>query len=447
MKYILFGTGEYYQRYKKWFDREEVICLADNSAEKQHTMMDGIAVCSPEEAVGSTYDYIVILSFYAKEMRQQLKGLGVAEEKILVFFDLYKLMQDKKFETSYFGATKEEVEKNKKESVLLLGTDLELQGGPANVLLRCARILKKNGSNPVVGSMQDGPMKAELLEVGVPVVIDPNLQVKQMVDVEWTHGFRKVICNTIGYNVFVSKRDTSTPVVWWLHDSAFFYDGVDRELIRNMDLSGLEVCSVGKVPMQAIQQIIPELHVRELLYGIEEERKVVFIVLGYIEKRKGQDVLVEAVRLLEEPVRKKTKFYLVGNDSSELAKEIKVQINSMPELSITGQLFGDEKNAFMNFADVLICPSREDPMPIAVVEAMMLGKMTIVSNAAGIADFIENGVDGMIFDNENSHMLADKISFCVENIEKVKKMGRKSRKIYEKHFSMDAFEKCITEII
>ncbi len=447
MKYIIFGTGEYYKRYKQWFAGEEVVCLADNSTEKQHTTIDGIEVYSPEETLNCSYDYFIILSFYVKEMRHQLESLGVASDKILGFFDLYKLMRNKTFGPTWYGQTKDEIIKNKKESVLLLGTDLELQGGPANVLLRMAHILKKNGYNPVVGSMQDGPMRTSLLTAGIPVIIDPDLQVKQMADIEWTHGFRKVICNTIGYNVFVSMRDLSTPVVWWLHDSAFFYDGVDCELIQNMDFAGLEVYSVGKVPMIAIKQIVPELPVQELLYGIEEDRKVIFIVLGYIEWRKGQDVLVEAIRLLEDPVREKTKFYFVGNDSSEMAKEIKSQISSIPEISITGQLFGDDKNAFMNYADVLICPSREDPMPIAVAEAMMLGKTTIVSNASGIADYIEDGVNGMVFDNEDSRMLADKIRFCVENIEKVKKIGKKSRKIYDQHFSMDAFEKCITEII
>lgn len=447
MKYIIFGTGEYYKRYKRWFAGEDVVCLVDNSIEKQHTMIDGIEVYSPEEAVSCSYDYIIILSFYAKEMRDQLEGLGVARERILVFFDLYKLMSDKAFERTWYGQTEEEIIKNKKEAVLLLETDLELQGGPANVLLRMARILKKNGYNPVVGSMQDGPMRTALLAAEIPIVIDPSLQVKQMVDIEWTHGFRKVICNTIGYNVFVSKRDLSTPVVWWLHDSAFFFDGVDRELIKNMDFSGLEVFSVGKVPMRAIQQIVPKLPVKELLYGIEEECKVVFIVLGYIEWRKGQDVLVEAISLLEDSVRKNTKFYLVGNDSSEMAKEIKSQISSIPEISMTGQLFGDEKNAFMNYADVLICPSREDPMPIAVAEAMMLGKMTIVSNASGIADYIDDGVNGFIFNSEDSYMLADKIRFCVNNIEKLKVMGEKSRKIYEKYFSMNTFEKEIMHMI
>ena len=174
-------------------------------------------------------------------MKRQLVELGVPEEKIIQFFDLHKLALNKNFEIEMYGISKEKLFLNRGKAILLLSTDLELQGGPATVLIRFAKILKKNGYSVVFGSMQDGVRKDMLLSEGIPVVIDPNLQVKQMIDIEWTHGFSKVICNTIGFNVFVSKRDINTQVVWWLHDSSFFYDGVDRELLKNTDLNNLEV--------------------------------------------------------------------------------------------------------------------------------------------------------------------------------------------------------------
>ncbi len=35
MKYLIFGTGDYYERYKKWFRREEIVALIDNSPKKK----------------------------------------------------------------------------------------------------------------------------------------------------------------------------------------------------------------------------------------------------------------------------------------------------------------------------------------------------------------------------------------------------------------------------
>ena len=63
MKFLLFGTGDYYERYKKWFKQDNVLALLDNSSAKQNRMVDGIKVLAPEEGVKLTFDVIVILSF------------------------------------------------------------------------------------------------------------------------------------------------------------------------------------------------------------------------------------------------------------------------------------------------------------------------------------------------------------------------------------------------
>ena len=35
MKFLLFGTGDYYERYKKWFDKNQVLALLDNAYEAE----------------------------------------------------------------------------------------------------------------------------------------------------------------------------------------------------------------------------------------------------------------------------------------------------------------------------------------------------------------------------------------------------------------------------
>ena len=88
MKYLLFGTGDYYERYKKWFEPENIVALLDNSPLKQGTFIDGIQVLPPEKGIEKPFDIIVILSFYVKEMKQQLLQLGVLEDKICHFYGL-----------------------------------------------------------------------------------------------------------------------------------------------------------------------------------------------------------------------------------------------------------------------------------------------------------------------------------------------------------------------
>ena len=85
MRFLLFGTGEYYNRYKIWFEKKDVVALIDNSKEKQGYYIDDILVIAPENVLQYEFDAIIILSFYVKMMRVQLLDLGVSEEKIYLF--------------------------------------------------------------------------------------------------------------------------------------------------------------------------------------------------------------------------------------------------------------------------------------------------------------------------------------------------------------------------
>lgn len=49
MKFLIFGTGDYYNRYKKWFAHEDVVALLDNSQQKQYTFMDKTKILPPKE--------------------------------------------------------------------------------------------------------------------------------------------------------------------------------------------------------------------------------------------------------------------------------------------------------------------------------------------------------------------------------------------------------------
>lgn len=462
MKYLIFGTGDYYNRYKKWFAREDITALLDNAPDKQNTYLDGIQVLSPEHGVQLAYDAVVILSFYVKAMKRQLVELGVPKERIYHFYDLHKLIcrtengfaADYKKPVQYYGGA-EAVEKG--SCTLLLSHDLTL-GGPAIALYHMARVLRTRGDEVVFASMLDGPLREILLAEGIPVIVDVNLQVETMREAEWTAGFSKIVCNTINFHVFLSERRTNIPTLWWLHDSLFFYDGVDRVLLRGMNRENLRFCAVGPVPRAAMARFLPDIEMKNLIYGVADEEdgdrkrrqdkdKVCFVTIGYIEARKGQDILVRAVQKLPENIRKRTEFYLVGQSTSRMAGEIKEMLKDTPEVIMTGTMDREGIHGILNQADVMICPSREDPMPTVAAEAMMHRVPCMVSDVTGTAAYIEQEVDGMVFRSEDEQELAEKICWCVEHRGRLADMGNRARIIYEQRFSMAAFERSVTELV
>ena len=461
MKFLLFGTGDYYERYKKWFLPEDILALLDNSPSKQNTYIDNIQILSPEEGIKLSYDVVIILSFYVKEMRAQLIRLKVVEDRIFHFYDLHDLIYRKEIRKpiAYYGGARKLIKTNSQfgNRILLLSTDLTL-GGPAIALFYVARSLVRYGWQVLFGSMLDGPLREKLLSENIPVIVDHNLQIETMKESEWTGSFSLIFCNAINYYVFLSRRDLQTPTIWWLHDSSFFYDGVNKEVLGSLDLTNLKILSVGPVPQQAICRIVPDIETENLIYGVEDcrkwggkkekqRKKICFVTIGYIEWRKGQDILLEAIRRMPEELRAKADFCLVGQNTSIMAEKLKKDMEFMPEIRMIGTVNRREIADIFNESDVLICPSREDPMPTVAAEAMMFGKPCLVSDATGTAAYIQDMVDGLIFQNENVEELSDKIGWCIENREELGKMGELSRQIFDKYFSIDVFENNLMRIV
>lgn len=460
MKLLLFGTGDYYNRYKKWFDGLEVLALLDNSKQKQHTVIDGFNVLPPAEGIKLDYDVIVILSFYVKQMKYQLLSLGVDDSKIFHFYDLRRILGASvaKRPIKYYGEADKIVACSDETvpRILLLSQDLTL-GGPSIALFHAAMVLKKAAYAVLYASMLDGALREILLENNIPVVVDENLQIAVMDDVEWVKSFSLILCNTMNFHVFLSQRSANIPIIWWLHDARFFYDGVDRKVINKINRSNLHTIAVGSIPAEAINEFLPDIKCGELLYGVVDEEKgrhtnkeealIRFITIGFLEDIKGQDILVQAIRRLPADIRYQCEFYIVGHNKTLFGEHIFREAENIPEIIFTGNVERQEIHDLLKNSDVLICPSRQDSMPTVVAEAMMHYVPCIVSDTIGTAGYIRNNIDGFIFTSGDTKELSDKIQWCIEHRRELDNIGRRSRGVYEQYFSMKVFEKNLLKIV
>lgn len=259
MKYVLFGTGDYYKRFRHWFEDRDVVAVLDNDHKKQGTIFDGYPVLSPKDINTVEYDAVVILSFYVTEMKKQLMDLGVASDRIFHFYDLHDL-----FSTEIKNGSGK---KTGVKSILLLSHDLSL-GGPALALYHAALALKKYGYEVVYASMLDGDLRKKLEDSFIPVVIDERLQIGTMNELAWTKRYDLIVCNTINYNIFLTDRDEKIPVIWWLHDSPFFYEGIKDGRLAGIGMANMKLLSVGPVPRSAMMRYKPDVMIGDLIYGV-----------------------------------------------------------------------------------------------------------------------------------------------------------------------------------
>lgn len=459
MKILLFGTGDYYRKYKDWIRQENILGLIDNDKKKSGSVIDGYPVYLPQEAVFLSYDCIVILSVHEGAMRSQLMELGVPNDRIYVYSELYKHPELIVVERAvcFWGSDKSFsaiLTEGHTDAMLLMSHNLDLNGATL-ALFYMALLLIKNHIPVFFASWSDGALRRYLYEENIPVIIDPNLQMKTHRETEWTHGFHRIICNTLNYYQFLSDRNIDDQIIWWLHDPVMFYKSLDKELIYRIRSENLMVYAVSPIAEAAFKKYFPYFGVQRLVYGIPDipyekrkHEKLRFITIGNIQEYKGQDVLIQALKNLDEGVKRQIHVDVVGFRPSAYANAVKASAEDLRNVvCFVPPVDRAQIHSFLEETDVLICPSIVDTMSISSNEAMQHSLPCIVSDAAGVAAYIKDGENGFVVRQGDAQTLAEKIRWCVEHRDRLDQMGKNSRQIYEQYFSMEVFEKNLMEIV
>lgn len=455
MKVLLFGTGYFYRLYRHWFSDEDIVALLDNSVAKQGQVLDGKRIVSPEAGARMQFDVVFVLSMYYREMREQLVALRVPAEHIYGIFDICHFVQSDAANMAVQEFAAPRKRGTGRPRIALLSYDLR-RNGASFAALYAAEVLADSYDVTVL-STADGPLREPFLQAGIDVWVAPVLQIATRQDLPWLGEFQLLLCNTFNWYYFLSQRDVTQPVLWWLHDAACYYEMVDYDVLRGLDRRGLTVAAVGPVAQRAVQSFLPEAQIHDMLYGLPDAcpadyvpqggRRVRFAVIGMVQVRKGQDLFISAIRQLPTAVREKAEFLIVGDDTSTFAEAQRQLCATLSEVQFTGEM--DRQSLLQCYADidVLVCPSREDPMPVVITEAMMFKHPCIISDHVGTTKYLSDASDGIIYPVDDVSALAAAMQRFIESPQLAVTMGKRARQVYEKVFGMAAFQRRLCDLV
>lgn len=133
---------------------------------------------------------------------------------------------------------------------------------------------------------------------------------------------------------------------------------------------------------------------------------------------KGQDVLIRAVKRCKD-AGLHMKCTLMGGvyAYNETAfSELKAMVQEL-NLSNEVEFLINRTNVaeVLSQADLFILPSRFEGLGLVILEAMAAGVPVIASNTDGPRELIENGVNGLLFENGNDEQLSQKIELIYQN--------------------------------
>ena len=167
-------------------------------------------------------------------------------------------------------------------------------------------------------------------------------------------------------------------------------------------------------------------------YSLKDDEKVI-LFLGRIHEIKGIDLLLVAFSKLIKSYPN-VKLVFIGPDDGYLMKAQKLITELMinEKIKFVGPLFNTDKIEAYIDADVYVLPSKYDAFPSTVLEALLCGTPTIITNGCCIADMIKD-VGYVVSNNavELEHTL-----FLILSKDKDIKMIQKGINLVEKKFDL-----------
>jgi len=191
-------------------------------------------------------------------------------------------------------------------------------------------------------------------------------------------------------------------------------EAVKSHIKNNFDLNGENIITIYN-PVENFS-IIDSEELRNLksTIGIEPGHKILLFV-GKINEDKGSILLLNSLKMINK--QRKDVFLLMCG--SLHIKNFKKRINGS-----NIKLLEPRKHIQLLYqiADVVVLPSRVDSFPFIMLEAGLFSKPFIGGKTGGIAEFIEDWVDGLLVNPYDENELSEKILFLLNNKEVAEKL-------------------------
>lgn len=337
--------------------------------------------------------------------------------------------------------------------LLFVSHELSLSGAPIMMWLLAER-LSKRGYQIKVLSHIDGPLAAEYKRVGIEVIAVPNLLTDARVIVPYLDGFDLVCSNTVlAWRTIVAARAFGRATVWWLHESGFGLKYLEEHAAAAQTFAA---CDAAVFPCEALTRLYREYARKDNFHtiynGLDVDgmdsagvslnpAKLNLVTIGSIEPRKGQDVLLQAMKELPVEVQNGVELYIIGRSlDPAFSKELVRQSRGMANIHWVGALPKAKVYGYMQQAGVVLTASRDEVLPLNILEAMALGKCLIGTDVGGIGEAIRHEESGLLVEAGNAHELAACIQRVYEDRQLLQRLSENAQERYQRVFSPERFE-------
>jgi len=339
------------------------------------------------------------------------------------------------------------------KDVLLVSHDLSESGAP-RVVLEVARSLKASGHFVVVVSPEDGPMREAFQHLGITVIVDALVLRQHPSVLDFSHNFDAVITNTAVCFPLVEQVAPYVDVYWYIHETSLAAQlSAEYPGFRTALTSAKRVWAGSQRAAEPLQQMRADVKVIE--YGLDplmrppgddkaDSNPIVISVFGSYEPRKGQDLMVEAIRLLKPERRVQCSFRFFGrvlHDS--FFRLVHNRAEGIPQITLSKELGFENYVSEMGESDMVVVPSRDDTLPLVSLHALSAGKPLMCTRSTGTSRYIEDMESGFIIPADSPEAIAKALESSLACRERWKEIGRRGQEVFQHCFSRETFANTI----
>ena len=175
------------------------------------------------------------------------------------------------------------------------------------------------------------------------------------------------------------------------------------------------------------------------------------LFVGRLTKKKGVDLLLKAIRKLQEKKGPLPSLYIAGSGSQEAS--LKKLANGLKTIKFIGWQNHIALQKIMKDAQAVVVPSQEaddgdcEGLPTVILEAIRAGTVVIATNHAGIPEIIEDKVSGLLTPEGDINALADSLQYVMLNQNKIVSFVKTAQSRLIKDFNATKQSKRLQEIL
>jgi len=239
------------------------------------------------------------------------------------------------------------------------------------------------------------------------------------------------------YNTIAMQRSS------WI--KKFYFSLFEKKLLSRTS----KIHCIGKSEVNGLKKIFENKKAILLPYGYEKDKTITIentanpsIVFGFIGRldiyTKGLDTLLKAFASFKKN-QPEAQLWIVGDSKEKTILEQQIKAKSLEKnIILFGSKFGVEKEEILQRMDVFVHPSRNEGLPLSVIEAASFGKPCIVTDATNIGTQIVNSKAGITIYSQSSAQLYEamlKLFSVWENPAAFKEMQENAMQMVEENYN------------